>query len=73
MYFIITKKDNVFEKMALPNTASWEELVSKINGTVIEIFQNDLLEAKSFEEYFNVTYRKTKVKNARPARRHNHL
>ena len=65
MYFIIYKKDNSFGKMTLPNSTLWEELVLKIEGTVIEIFQNDLLELKSFDEYFNTTYCKTLKKITR--------
>jgi len=51
--------------MTLPNSTLWEELVLKIEGTVIEIFQNDLLELKSFDEYFNTTYCKTLKKITR--------
>jgi len=65
MYFVITKKDNVFEKMILSNETLWEELVSKIEGTVIEIFQNDLLEMKNFDEYFNATYAKHRIQKKR--------
>ena len=60
MYFIVHKKDNRFEKLTFPNSTPWEELVSKIEGSVIEIFQNDMLESKHFDEYFNATYRKKK-------------
>ena len=60
MYFVVHKKDNRFEKLTFPNSTLWAELVSKIDGTVIEIFQNDLLEMKHFDEYFTATYRKKK-------------
>lgn len=65
MYFIIYKKDNI-EKLTLPDSTTWEELLSKIQGTVIEIFQSNILECKNFDEYVAATYHK--VNNARKAR-----
>jgi hypothetical protein len=60
MYFVVYKNDNKFERLTFPNTTLWEELVSKIEGTVVEIFQNDKLEVRHFDDYFNATYRRKK-------------
>lgn len=69
MYFVIVKRAD-YEQFSMPNSAAWADLTAKIgNDTVVEIFQNDLLEMKHFLEYFNGTYRRNN-KDAGKARRH---
>lgn len=71
MYFIIYKKNNRFEKLVFPNSILWNEMIAKVQGIIVEIFKNDLLELKHFDEYFNASYRKESKKHENQARRYN--
>jgi len=71
MYFIVYKKNEKFERASLPNSTSWEEVTSRIEGTLVELFQNDNLDQRSFDEYFFSNYRNEKrsKKNENKTRR----
>jgi hypothetical protein len=60
MYFIVYKKDEKFERATLPSSSPWEEVVARIEGTLVELFENDKLDARGFDEYFFSNYRNEK-------------
>jgi len=65
MYFIVYKKDEKFERATLPSSSLWEEVVARIEGTLVELFKNDILDVRSFDEYFFSNYR-----NERHSKKH---
>lgn len=61
--FIITRlAKNKFKSYVFQASIDWDEMLKKIEGTVIELFKNDILEPTDFESYFNANYNKKQVR-----------
>lgn len=62
MYFIVTKTNNSFKHYTFDNSIEWADLLSKLDGNIIELFQNEVLEVLDFNSYFNERYFKKRKK-----------
>jgi len=52
MFFLIYKLGNYFKKRTFPNNTSWEEILKSFEGEVIDLFKNDCLTERDFNNYF---------------------
>ena len=62
MYFVIARNNGLFTNQTYQNSVKWDTILSKNKGEIVEIFQNDLLEVKDFNDYFEENYLRKKKK-----------
>jgi hypothetical protein len=57
MYFLIYRLGTVLHKRIFPDYTSWNTILDSFKGIVVELFKNDRLSERDFNNLFSVTRR----------------